>query len=71
MTPLSVAQQTVSKSYVDTAIAAAIAGHPLFLTFHHDYCTAYQARLQCLTIPAYPLTEPRVIESAASELAGV
>ncbi len=43
--------------------------HPLFLTFHHDYCTAYQARLQRLRIPAYPLTEPRVVESAASELA--
>ncbi|MBK5964336.1 hypothetical protein CCR95_09610 [Thiocystis minor] len=47
-----------------------IAAHPLFLTFHHEYCTAYQARLQCLKIPAYPLTEPRVIESAATELAG-
>lgn len=47
-----------------------IAAHPLFLTFHHEYCTAYQARLQCLRIPAYPLTEPRVIESAATELAG-
>ena len=47
-----------------------IAAHPLFLTFHHDYCTAYQARLQRLKIPAYPLTEPRVIETAAIELAG-
>ena len=46
-----------------------IAAHPLFLTFHHEYCTAYQARLQRLRIPAYPLTETRVIESAASELA--
>ncbi|MBK1724315.1 hypothetical protein [Thiocystis violacea] len=46
-----------------------IAAHPLFLTFHHEYCTAYQARLQRLKIPAYPLTEPRVIESAATELA--
>ncbi|EXJ16490.1 hypothetical protein [Imhoffiella purpurea] len=46
-----------------------IAAHPLFLTFHHEYCTAYQARLQRLRIPAYPLTEPRVIESAACELA--
>jgi hypothetical protein len=46
-----------------------IAAHPLFLTFHHEYCTAYQARLQRLKIPAYPLTEPRVIESAAAELA--
>ena len=47
-----------------------IAAHPLFLTFHHQYCTAYQARLQRLRIPAYPLTETRVIESAAAELAG-
>jgi hypothetical protein len=47
-----------------------VAAHPLFLTFHHEYCTAYQARLQRLKIPAYPLTEPRVIESAATELAG-
>lgn len=46
-----------------------IAAHPLFLTFHHEYCTAYQARLQRLKIPAYPLTELRVIETAASELA--
>lgn len=43
--------------------------HPLFLTFHHDYCTAFQARLQRLGIPPYPLTEPRVIESAVAELA--
>ena len=27
--PTSVAMQTVSKSYVDTAIAAAVTGHPL------------------------------------------
>ena len=27
--PTSVAMQTVSKSYVDTAIATAVAGHPL------------------------------------------
>ncbi len=46
-----------------------VAAHPLFLTFHNDYCTAYQARLQRLGIPAYPLTESRVIESAAAELA--
>ncbi|MFD2113612.1 hypothetical protein [Thiorhodococcus fuscus] len=46
-----------------------IAAHPLFLTFHHEYCTAFQARLQRLQIPAYPLTQPRVIESAACELA--
>lgn len=51
----------------DTQVVAA---HPLFLTFHHEYCTAYQARLQRLKIPAYPLTEARVIESAAAELAG-
>ncbi len=60
-----------SSSYLGfIAEVQAIAAHPLFLTFHHEYCTAYQARLQCLRIPAYPLTEPRVIESAASELAG-
>lgn len=46
-----------------------ITAHPLFLTFHHEYCTAYQGRLQRLQIPPYPLTEPRVVESAASELA--
>lgn len=44
--------------------------HPLFLTFHNDYCTAYQARLQRLRIPPYSLTEPRVVESAIAELAG-
>lgn len=43
--------------------------HPLFLTFHHDFCTAYQGRLQRLRIPPYPLTEPRVVESAIRELA--
>ncbi|MBK1644311.1 hypothetical protein CKO25_06510 [Thiocapsa imhoffii] len=46
----------------------ALSGHPLFLTFHHDYCTAYQGRLQRLRIPPYPLTEPRVVESAIREL---
>jgi hypothetical protein len=48
----------------------ALTAHPLFLTFHHDYCTAYQGRLQRLRISPYPLTEPRVVESAISELAG-
>lgn len=47
----------------------ALTAHPLFLTFHHDYCTAYQGRLQRLRIDPYPLTEPRVVESAISELA--
>ncbi len=47
-----------------------ITSHPLFLTFHHDYCTAYQERLQRLHIAPYPLTEPRVVQSAAAELAG-
>ena len=42
---------------------------PLFLTFHHEYCTAYQERLQRLRIAPYPLTEPRVVQSATSELA--
>lgn len=42
---------------------------PLFLTFHHEYCTAYQERLQRLQITPYPLTEPRVVQSAACELA--
>jgi hypothetical protein len=42
---------------------------PLFLTFHHEYCTAYQERLQRLHIAPYPLTEPRVVQSATSELA--
>lgn len=46
----------------------ALSAHPLFLTFHHDYCTAYQGRLQRLRIPPYPLTEPRVVESAIREL---
>ncbi len=47
-----------------------LSAHPLFLTFHHDFCTAYQGRLQRLRIPPYPLTEPRVVESAIRELAG-
>lgn len=42
---------------------------PFFLTFHNDYCTAYQERLQRLHIAPYPLTEPRVVQSATSELA--
>ncbi len=42
---------------------------PLFLTFHHEYCTAYQERLQRLHIAPYPLTEPRVVQSATAELA--
>lgn len=42
---------------------------PLFLTFHHEYCTAYQERLQRMRIAPYPLTEPRVVQSATSELA--
>jgi hypothetical protein len=46
-----------------------LSSHPLFLTFHHDFCTAYQGRLQRLQIPPYPLTEPRVVESAMRELA--
>ena len=46
-----------------------ITSHPLFLTFHHDFCTAYQERLQRLRIAPYPLTEPRVVQSATSELA--
>jgi hypothetical protein len=47
-----------------------LTAHPLFLTFHNDFCTAYQARLQQLRIPPYPLTEPKVVEAAISELAG-
>lgn len=41
---------------------------PLFLTFHHEYCTAYQERLRRLQIAPYPLTEPRVVQSATAEL---
>jgi len=48
----------------------ALASHPLFLTFHNDFCTAYQARLQRLRIPPYPLTEPKVVEAAIVELIG-
>lgn len=47
-----------------------LVAHPLFLTFHNDFCTAYQARLQRQGIPPYPLTEPKVIESAIFELTG-
>jgi hypothetical protein len=46
-----------------------ITSHPLFLTFHHEFCTAWQERLQRLRIAPYPLTEPRVVQSATSELA--
>ncbi|EGV17937.1 hypothetical protein [Thiocapsa marina] len=47
-----------------------LTAHPLFLTFHNDFCTAYQARLQRLRISPYPLTEPKVVEEAITELAG-
>jgi hypothetical protein len=47
-----------------------LTAHPLFLTFHNDFCTAYQARLQRLRIAPYPLTEPKVVEAAITELAG-
>jgi hypothetical protein len=47
-----------------------LTAHPLFLTFHNDFCTAYQARLQRLRISPYPLTEPKVVEAAITELAG-
>jgi len=47
----------------------ALTSDPLFLSFHHDYCTAYQERLQRLHIAPYPLTEPRVVQSATSDLA--
>lgn len=46
-----------------------VTSDPMFLTFHHDYCTAYQERLKRLNIAPYPLTEPRVVQSATSELA--
>jgi hypothetical protein len=46
-----------------------VTSDPHFLTFHHDYCTAYQERLQRLRIAPYPLTEARVVQSATSELA--
>ncbi|WP_235596657.1 hypothetical protein [Marichromatium gracile] len=51
------------------ATAQEVIAHPLFLTFHHAFCTAHQARLQRLGIPPYPLSELRVVESAAAELA--
>ena len=47
-----------------------LTAHPLFLTFHNDFCTAYQARLQRLRISPYPLTEPKVVEAAITELTG-
>ena len=47
-----------------------VTSDPHFLTFHHEYCIAYQERLQRLNIAPYPLTEPRVVQSATSELAG-
>jgi len=46
-----------------------ITSHPMFLTFHHEFCTAYQERLQRLHIAAYPLTEPGVVQCATAELA--
>jgi hypothetical protein len=45
-----------------------IISHPLFLTFHHEFCTAFQERLRRLRISPYPLTEPGVVHSAAAEL---
>ncbi|RKT45177.1 hypothetical protein [Thiocapsa rosea] len=47
-----------------------LTAHPLFLTFHNDFCTAYQARLQRLRISPYPLTETKVVEAAITELTG-
>jgi hypothetical protein len=48
-----------------------VTADPQFLAFHHEYCTAYQERLRRLRIAPYPLTEPRVVQSATSELAAV
>lgn len=45
-----------------------LTAHPLFLTFHNEFCTAYQARLQRLRISPYPLTETKVVEAAITEL---
>jgi hypothetical protein len=39
-----------------------------FLGFHHDYCMSYQERLRQLSIPPYPLTDVRVVESAIYEI---
>ncbi|HSO81143.1 hypothetical protein [Thiocapsa sp.] len=47
-----------------------LTAHPLFLTFHNEFCTAYQARLQRLRISPYPLTETKVVEAAITELTG-
>ncbi len=46
-----------------------VTSDPMFLGFHQDYCMAYQERLQRLRISPYPLTEPRVVQSAAAEIA--
>jgi len=39
-----------------------------FPGFHLDFCMNYQERLRHLAIPAYPLTDMRVIESAVVEI---
>ncbi len=73
--PTSVAMQTVSKSYVDTAIAAAVAGHPLdsspYVLKSGDTMTGP------LTLPGDPVSATQaadknyVDESAAALTAGL
>ena len=53
--PASVAMQTVSKSYVDTAIATAISGHPLDASSPYVLKTG-DAMSGPLTLPADPVT---------------
>jgi len=53
--PASVAMQTVSKSYVDTAIATAISGHPLTASSPYVLVTG-SAMTGPLALPADPVT---------------
>jgi hypothetical protein len=39
-----------------------------FLGFHFDFCMNYQERLRHLSIPPFPLTDMKVIESAVTEI---
>lgn len=65
-TPYHMAQTVNYAAYVmDIQGVKRQAGFP---GFHIDFCMNYQERLRHLAIPAYPLTDMRVIESAVVEI---
>ena len=72
--PTSVAMQTVSKSYVDTAIATAVAGHPLD-TSNPYVLKSGDTMTGSLDLPGDPLTatqaaDKHYVDTAISAVAG-